>query len=85
LIGFVGVLAGAAMGLAMAQSYAGGHGLRSVAGITDYMARSVGVYTPLGVSKLLWRASVVLVISMLAALVGHARARREPSEALHYV
>ena len=88
LIGFVGVLAGAAMGLAINLSLMQvGMDYGQFAGITDYMALISGrVYPTLGVSKLLWRASVVLVISMLAALVPAMLAsRREPSEALHYV
>jgi len=88
LIGFVGVLAGVAMGLGINLSLMQvGMDYSQFAGITDYMALISGrVYPTLGVSKLLWRAGVVLVISMLAALVPAMLAsRREPSEALHYV
>lgn len=88
LIGFVGVLAGVVMGLGINVSLMQvGMDYSQFAGITDYMALISGrVYPTLGVSKLLWRAAIVLVISMFAALVPAMLAsRREPSEALHYV
>ncbi len=88
LIGFVGVLAGVGMGLAINLSLMQvGMDYSQFAGITDYMALISGrVYPTLGVSKLLWRAGIVLVISMFAALVpAMIASRREPSEALHYV
>jgi len=88
LIGVVGVLAGIAMGLAINISLMQvGMDYSQFAGITDYMALISGrIYPTLGVSKLFGRASIVIVISMLAALIPATIAsRREPSEALHSV
>jgi len=88
MIGLVGVMAGIGMGLAINLSL-GQVGLdySQFAGITEYMALISGrVYPTLGVSKLLWRGTVVLVIAALAALIpAMIASRREPSEALHYV
>ena len=57
------------------------------AGITEYTALISGrIYSSLGVSKLVGRSIVVLVIAALAALIpALIAARREPSEALHHV
>jgi len=88
LIGIVGVIAGAAMGLAVNLSLGKvGMDYSSFAGVTEYMALISGrVYPTLGVSKLFWRAGVVAGIAALAALIPALIAsRREPSEALHYV
>jgi ABC-type lipoprotein release transport system permease subunit len=88
LIGAVGVIAGVAMGLALNLSLMQvGMDYSSFAGVTDYMALISGkVYPTLGVSKLLWRALILLVIATLAALIPALIAsRREPSEALHHV
>jgi ABC-type lipoprotein release transport system permease subunit len=88
LIGVVGVLAGVGMGLAINISLMQvGMDYSQFAGTTDYMALISGkVYPTLGVGKLFGRASIVIVISMLAALIPAAIAsRREPSEALHSV
>jgi ABC-type lipoprotein release transport system permease subunit len=88
LIGFVGVFAGMAMGLAINLSLMQvGMDYSQFAGITDYMALISGrVYPTLGVSKLFGRAVIMLVIAALAALIPAIIAsRREPSEALHHV
>jgi putative ABC transport system permease protein len=88
LIGLVGVIAGAAMGLAVNLSLGKvGMDYSQFAGVTEYMALISGrVYPTLGVSKLFWRAVVIAVIAALAAFVPAVIAsRREPSEALHYV
>jgi ABC-type lipoprotein release transport system permease subunit len=88
LIGFVGVIAGIAMGLAINISLMQvGMDYSQFAGITDYMALISGrVYPTLGVSKLFGRAMIMLVIAALAALIpAMIASRREPSEALHHV
>jgi ABC-type lipoprotein release transport system permease subunit len=88
LIGFVGVVAGIAMGLITNLSLMQvGMDYSQFAGITDYMALISGrIYPTLGVSRLLMRASIIFVIAALAALVPAIIAsRREPSEALHHV
>jgi ABC-type lipoprotein release transport system permease subunit len=88
LIGIVGVIAGVAMGLAVNLSLGKvGMDYSQFAGVTEYMALISGrVYPTLGVSKLFWRAAVIAVIAALAAFVPAViAARREPSEALHYV
>jgi ABC-type lipoprotein release transport system permease subunit len=88
LIGFVGVIAGIAMGLITNLSLMQvGMDYSQFAGITDYMALISGrIYPTLGVSRLLMRASIIFVIAALAALVPAIIAsRREPSEALHHV
>jgi len=88
LIGAVGVFAGIAMGLATNLSLGQvGMDYSSMAGVADYMALISGrVYPTLGLSKIVWRSAVVLVIAMLAALIpALIAARREPSEALHHV
>jgi ABC-type lipoprotein release transport system permease subunit len=88
MIGFAGVLAGIVIGLAV-NLILGQVGMdySRFAGITEYMALISGrVYPTLGVSKLFWRAAVVLVIAAFAALIpAMIASRREPSEALHYV
>jgi ABC-type lipoprotein release transport system permease subunit len=88
LIGVVGVIAGVAMGLAINLSLMQvGMDYSQFAGITDYMALISGrVYPTLGIGKLFSRASIMLVIAALAALIPAVIAsRREPSEALHHV
>jgi ABC-type lipoprotein release transport system permease subunit len=88
LIGVVGVAAGTVMGLvfngALGQV---GMDYSSMAGVADYMAFISGrVYPSLGTGKLVGRASIELVIAILAALIpALIAARREPSEALHHV
>src|ERR1041385_7146457 len=88
LIGFVGVLAGVAVGLVTNLSLMRvGMDYSQFAGVTDYMALISGkVYPTLGVSKLAMRAIIMLVIAALAALIPAMLAsQREPSEALHHV
>lgn len=88
LIGVVGVLVGVAMGLSINISLMQvGMDYSQFAGITDYMALISGrIYPTLGVSKLFTRATIMLVIAALAALVpAMIASRREPSEALHHV
>jgi ABC-type lipoprotein release transport system permease subunit len=88
LIGVVGVIAGIGMGL-MINLGLGQVGMdySQMAGVAEYMALISGkVYPTLGTSKLLGRATVVLVIAALAALIpALIAARREPSAALHHV
>jgi len=88
LIGFVGVIAGIAMGLITNLSLMQvGMDYSQFAGITDYMALISGkVYPTLGVSKLFMRAVIIFVIAALAALIpAMIASKREPSEALHHV
>ncbi|MCC6500307.1 MAG: ABC transporter permease [Anaerolineales bacterium] len=88
LIGLVGVVAGIVMGLAINLSLGQiGMDYSQFAGLTEYMALISGkVYPTLGLSKLFERATIVLVIAALAALIPAViAARREPSEALHHV
>lgn len=88
LIGFVGVIAGVVMGLGINLSLMRvGMDYSQFAGVTDYMALISGkVYPTLGVSKLVMRVTIMLVVAALAALVPAVFAsRREPSEALHHV
>jgi ABC-type lipoprotein release transport system permease subunit len=88
LIGVVGVIAGIFMGLGINLSLGQvGMDYSQFAGITEYMALISGkVYPTLGVSRLFTRATVVLIIAALAALIpALIAARREPSEALHHV
>ncbi len=88
LIGVVGILAGVAIGLMTNLSLMRvGMDYSQFAGITDYMALISGkVYPTLGVSKLFMRATIILIIAALAALIPAIIAsRREPSEALHHV
>ena len=88
LIGVVGVVVGIAMGLSINISLMQvGMDYTQYAGITDYMALISGrVYPTLGVNKLFTRATIMLVIAALAALVpAMIASRREPSEALHHV
>lgn len=88
LIGVVGVIAGVGMGLALNGSLMQvGMDYSSFAGVADYMALISGrVYPTLGLSKIVGRAGVVLLIAMFAALIpALIAARREPSDALHHV
>lgn len=88
MIGFVGVIAGVAMGLIINLSLMRvGMDYSQFAGVTDYMALISGkVYPTLGVSKLFMRAMIMLVIAALAALIPASLAsRREPADALHQV
>jgi len=88
LIGVVGVVAGIAIGLMANLSLMQvGMDYSQFAGVTEYMALISGkVYPTLGVSKLVGRASTILIIAALAALIpAMIASRREPSEALHHV
>ncbi|HSK65588.1 MAG TPA: hypothetical protein VK888_01560, partial [Anaerolineales bacterium] len=86
--GIVGALAGIGMGLMLNLGLGQvGMDYSQYAGITEYMALISGkIYPTLGTSKLATRATVVVVIAALAALIpALIAARREPSEALHHV
>jgi ABC-type lipoprotein release transport system permease subunit len=88
LIGFVGVLVGAAFGLITNLSLMQvGMDYSQFAGVTDYMALISGkVYPSLGIGKLPMRSIIIFVIAALAALIPAIIAsKREPSEALHHV
>ena len=88
LIGVVGVIAGIAIGLMTNLSLMQvGMDYSQFAGVTEYMALISGkVYPTLGVSKLFGRATTILIIAALAALIpAMIASRREPSEALHHV
>ena len=88
MIGVVGVIAGIGMGLMINLSLGQvGMDYSQFAGMTEYMALISGkIYPTLGLSKLFGRATVVLIIAALAALIpALIAARREPSEALHHV
>ena len=88
LIGAVGVIAGIAIGLLTNLSLMQiGMDYSQFAGITEYMALISGkVYPTLGTSKLFGRATTILIIAALAALIpAMIASRREPSEALHHV
>ena len=88
MIGLVGVAAGIVLGLAInGLLMKVGLDFSSLSGVTSYMALIKGkIYPTLGTEKLLMRASVVAIISALAALIPAIEAgRREPAAALHYV
>ena len=88
LLGAVGVIAGIAIGLLSNLSLMQvGMDYSQFAGVTEYMALISGkVYPTLGTSKLFGRATTILVIAALAALIpAMIASRREPSEALHHV
>lgn len=57
------------------------------ADVSGYLALISGkTYPTLGTSKLVGRATMVVIIAALAALIpARVAARREPSEALHHV
>ena len=88
MIGFVGVIAGVVIGLLTNLSLMQvGMDYSQFAGMTEYMALISGkIYPTLGVSKLFMRATIILSIAALAALIPAVIAsRREPSDALHHV
>lgn len=88
MIGIVGAIAGIGIGLMINLSLGQvGMDYSQFAGLTEYMALISGkIYPTLGLSKIFWRAAVVLIIAALAALIpALIAARREPSEALHHV
>jgi ABC-type lipoprotein release transport system permease subunit len=88
MIGLVGVAAGIVLGLALnGLLMKVGIDFGSFSSITSYMALVKDkIYPTWGTEKLLMRASVVAIISALAAVIPAIEAgRREPAEALHYV
>ena len=88
MIGLVGVAAGIILGLALnGLLMKVGLDFGSLSSVTSYMALIKGkIYPTWGTEKLLMRASVVAIISALAAVIPAIEAgRREPAEALHYV
>ena len=88
LIGVIGALAGIGMGLMLNLGLGQvGMDYSQFAGVTEYMALISGkIYPTLGTSKLAGRATVVVIIAALAALIpALIAARREPSQALHHV
>lgn len=88
MIGLVGVAVGIIFGLAI-NGYLMSIGLdfSSFSNVTSYMAlMQTRVYPTWGIEKLLMRASMIAIISALAALIPAVEAgRREPAEALHFV
>ena len=88
MIGLVGVAAGIVLGLAL-NGYLMKVGLDfgNMTQAASYMALIKSrAYPTWGIEKLPFRASMILIISALAALIPAAEAgRREPAEALHFV
>jgi ABC-type lipoprotein release transport system permease subunit len=88
MIGLVGVAVGIIFGLAL-NGYLRSIGLdfSSYSNVASYMALIQSrVYPTWGIEKLLMRASMIAIISALAALIPAFEAgRREPAEALHFV
>jgi len=88
MIGLVGVVVGIVFGLAL-NGYLKSVGLDfgDMTQAASYMALIQGrVYPTWGIEKLLLRASMIALISALAALIPAFEAgRREPAEALHFV
>jgi ABC-type lipoprotein release transport system permease subunit len=88
MIGLVGVAVGILFGLAINWGLMQvGLDFGAYSGITSYMALIKDkVYPTWGTEKLLMRASMVAIISALAAVIPAIEAgRREPAEALHFV
>lgn len=88
MIGLVGVAVGILFGLALnGLLMKTGLDFGSLSSVTSYMALIKDkIYPTWGTEKLLMRASVVAIISALAAVIPAIEAgRREPAEALHYV
>ena len=88
MIGLVGVAVGIIFGLALNGALMRvGLDFGSMSTVTSYMALIKDkVYPTWGVEKLLMRASMVAIISALAAVIPAIEAgRREPAEALHFV
>ena len=88
MIGLIGVAVGIVFGLVINGILMKvGLDFGSMGSVTSYMALVKDrVYPTWGVEKLLMRASLVAIISALAALIPAMEAgRREPAEALHFV
>jgi putative ABC transport system permease protein len=88
IIGLVGVVAGAAFGIAFNLGFQQvGFDYSSFASTAEFMALINGkVYPSLGLSKLFGRALTILIITTLAAWIPAREAsHREPAQALHYV
>ena len=88
MIGMVGVAVGIVLGLALnGYLMRVGMDFGSMTQAASYMALIKDkVYPTWGIEKLFMRASIIAVISALAALIPAAEAgRREPAEALHFV
>ena len=88
MIGLVGAIAGAALGIAFNLSFQQvGFDYSSFASTAEFMALINGkVYPSLGLSKLFGRALTILIITTLAAWIPAREAsHREPAQALHYV
>ena len=88
MIGLVGAAVGVVFGLAINGSLRSvGMDFGSYSNVASYMALIQSrVYPTWGVEKLLMRASMIAIISALAALIPAFEAgRREPAEALHFV
>jgi ABC-type lipoprotein release transport system permease subunit len=88
MIGLVGAIAGAALGIAFNLSFQQvGFDYSSFASTAEFMALVNGkVYPSLGLSKLFGRALTILIITTLAAWIPAREAsHREPAQALHYV
>jgi ABC-type lipoprotein release transport system permease subunit len=88
MIGLVGVAVGIVLGLALnGYLMKVGMDFGSMTQAASYMALVKDkVYPTWGIEKLFMRASMVAIISALAALIPAVEAgRREPAEALHFV
>lgn len=88
MIGAVGVVAGIALGLAINGGLgAVGMDYSSYSSMTEYMALISGrIYPTLGLNQLPGRASIILIVSTIFALIpAIVAARREPASALHSV
>jgi ABC-type lipoprotein release transport system permease subunit len=88
MIGLVGIAVGIVLGLAINGILMKvGLDFGSLTQATSYMALMKGrAYPTWGTEKLVMRASVVAIISVLASLIPAIEAgRREPAEALHFV
>ena len=88
MIGLVGVAVGIVFGLALnGYLMSVGMDFSSYSTVTSYMALIQDrIYPTWGTEQLLMRASMIAIISALAALIPAFEAgRREPAEALHFV
>jgi len=88
MIDLVGTMAGIVLGLAINGALMKvGLDFGSMSQAASYMALIKGkVYPTWGIEKLVFRASMVAIISALAAVLpAFEAAQREPAEALHFV